>query len=112
MGSISAFRRRRVVRWLAMGAQLRSYRFPKYRTAEGEDDERAPERLWLNSGGSEAELTEQRAIATAVHRARDLVSEPANVLTPKAFADACAALAEVGARGRDPGPGGAHGRWA
>ena len=85
-----------VVRWLAMGAQLRSYRFPKYRTAEGEDDERAPERLWLNAGGSEAELTEQRAIATAVHRARDLVSEPANVLTPKAFADACAALAEVG----------------
>ncbi len=29
-------------------------------------------------------------------RARDLVSEPGNVLTPKAFADACAGLAEAG----------------
>ena len=37
-----------------------------------------------------------RGTAKAVCRARDLVSEPANVLTPKAFADACAGLAEVG----------------
>ncbi|HVI18716.1 MAG TPA: leucyl aminopeptidase, partial [Gaiellales bacterium] len=29
-------------------------------------------------------------------RARDLVSEPGNVLTPKAFADACAGLADAG----------------
>jgi leucyl aminopeptidase len=35
-------------------------------------------------------------VADAVCRARDLVSEPANVLTPKAFADACADLAAMG----------------
>jgi leucyl aminopeptidase len=81
---------------MALGAQLRGYRFARYRTAEGEEDERAPQRLWLLLPEGEAALAPVRAVANAVCRARDLVSEPANVLTPKAFADACADLAEVG----------------
>jgi leucyl aminopeptidase len=82
---------------LALGAQLRAYRFAKYRGSEGEEDERPPERLWLvlPEAGT-ATLAEARALATAVCRTRDLVSEPASVLTPKAFAEACAALAEHG----------------
>ena len=85
-----------VLRALAMGVRLRAYRFPKYRSAAPEDDERGPERLWLVVGENDAALGEQAAIATAVHRARDLVSEPGNVLTPRAFADACGALTEDG----------------
>jgi leucyl aminopeptidase len=81
---------------LALGAQLRAYRFAKYRGSEGEEDERPPERLWLVLPEAEAELARTRAVAAAVSKARDLVSEPGNVLTPKAFADACAALAEHG----------------
>ena len=82
---------------LALGAELRAYRFTKYRTSEGEDDERAPERLRLTlPAAAAAALVPARSLARAVCRARDLVSEPGNVLTPRAFADACAGLAEAG----------------
>jgi leucyl aminopeptidase len=81
---------------MALGAQLRAYRFGKYRSSEGEDEERGPERLWLLVPEGEPAVARDRAIADAVCRTRDLVSEPANVLTPKAFADACADLANLG----------------
>ena len=81
---------------LALGAQLRAYRFPKYRTSEGEDDAPSLERLRVIAEGSEQRWTAGRTLADAVYRARDLVSEPGNVLTPKAFADACADLANAG----------------
>lgn len=85
-----------VVQALAMGAQLRAYRFQKYHAVDGDDENAAPERLWVGLAAGDGVLAEQRAIATAVHRARDLVSEPGNILTPRAFADACGALAEFG----------------
>jgi leucyl aminopeptidase len=82
---------------IALGAKLRAYRFTKYRTvAEGEEEEREATRLWLLLPEGEAALAPSRAVADAVCRARDLVSEPANVLTPKAFAEACADLADTG----------------
>ena len=83
-----------VVSWLALGAELRAYRFTKYRTSEGDEDERAPERLrlMLSADWRGAGRAGSAAWPKAVCRARDLVSEPGNVLTPKAFADACAGL--------------------
>ena len=82
---------------LALGAALRAYRFRKYRTGDGKDeDERGPERLRVAVEGADAAIAAARSLAAAVCRARDLVSEPANVLTPRAFADACAGLAEAG----------------
>ena len=81
---------------LALGAQLRAYRFTRYRSGEGAEDEHGLERLWVAAQGSERLLAASRTLADAVNRARDLVSEPANVLTPKAFADACAGLADAG----------------
>ncbi|MEK0082446.1 leucyl aminopeptidase [Benzoatithermus flavus] len=83
---------------MALGAQLRAYRFTKYRTAAegGDEEEGEPARLWLLLPEGEAALAPVRAVADAVCRARDLVSEPANVLTPKAFAEACADLADMG----------------
>ena len=81
---------------LTLGAQLRAYRFTKYRTVEGEDEEPSLKRLRVMVEDDDAALSASRVLADAVCRARDLVSEPGNVLTPKAFADACAGLAEAG----------------
>ena len=82
---------------LALGAALRSYRFAKYHAADDkEEDGREPERLRVAVADAGPALAAARGLAAAVCRSRDLVSEPGNVLTPKAFADACAGLAEVG----------------
>ncbi len=82
---------------LALGAQLRAYRFTRYRTSEGKDDEESgPERLRILADGAGAELAAVDQLAAAVNHARDLVSEPANVLTPKAFAERCVELGELG----------------
>ena len=81
---------------LALGAQLRCYRFTRYRsTVAGEDDDPVVERLRVLSD-DDAGMAPACALAAAVARARGLVSEPGNVLTPRAFAERCAALAELG----------------
>ena len=88
---------RDVVAALALGAQLRAYRFTKYRTGDSnEEDEREPERLSVRFDDGEDALATTRSLASAICRARDLVSEPGNVMTPRAFADACARLCEAG----------------
>lgn len=81
---------------LALGAALRAYRFTRYSKGDPEDEPRGPERLVLLLPEGEAPLAASLAVVEAVRRTRDLVSEPANVLTPKAFADACAGLSSVG----------------
>ncbi len=82
---------------LALGASLRAYRFAKYHgNGIKEDDDGAPERLRVAVEGAEPNIAAARSMAAAVCHARDLVSEPGNVLTPAAFADACAGLAEFG----------------
>jgi leucyl aminopeptidase len=82
---------------LALGARLRSYRFTRYGKGDAEDEPQEPERLrLLLPEGDTAPPASFQAVADAVCRARDLVSEPANVLTPKAFADACAELGTAG----------------
>ena len=81
---------------IALGASLRAYRFTKYHGGDKDEDERAPTRLRVAVEGSEPAVAAARSLATAVRRARDLVSEPANILTPRAFADACAGLADLG----------------
>ena len=79
---------------LATGACLRAYRFDKYRTAKEADEEPAEEvaRLTLHlaePGAAEAAWTRAAAVIAGVTHGRDLVSEPANVLSPEAFAEAC-----------------------
>ncbi len=88
---------------IATGIRLRDYRFDKYRTRSDEEAE-TPEKGLSDltfhldqhdaaSGAWEA----ASAIAAGVEHGRDLVTEPANVLTPAAFADHCRKLAdEVG----------------
>ena len=82
---------------LATGACLRAYRFDKYRTAKESDEEAADEvaQLTLHLGeqaAAEAAWARAAAVIAGVAHGRDLVSEPANVLFPEAFAEACREL--------------------
>lgn len=74
---------------LAYGATLRSYRFDKYRTKE--KDEAKPTLKTLsflvkNAKDAEGEYKNLKKIADGVFLARDVVSEPPNVLYPESYA--------------------------
>ncbi len=84
---------------LAFGALLRAYRFDRYKT------DQKPEAKWtLNElvlvcadpAAALAAFDSRRAVADGVTLARDLVSEPPNILQPEAFADRCRDLADLG----------------
>jgi len=82
---------------LATGASLRAYRFDKYRTAKDdlEDQNDQLEQLTLHldePGAAEAAWRAAEAVIAGVAHGRDLVTEPANVLSPEAFAEACREL--------------------
>jgi leucyl aminopeptidase len=82
---------------LATGACLRSYRFDKYRTTKEADEEPTDEVAQLTlhlaePAAAEAAWSAAAAVIDAVAHGRDLVSEPANVLSPAAFAEACREL--------------------
>jgi leucyl aminopeptidase len=82
---------------LATGACLRAYRFDKYRTAKDAEEDQSEEvaKLTLHlaePAAAEAGWPAAAAVITGVSHGRDLVTEPANVLTPEAFADACVEL--------------------
>jgi leucyl aminopeptidase len=82
---------------LAEGAVLRSYRFDKYRTSK-EDDENGQDEVasltfhLAEAAAAEAAWSATAAVVDGVRQARDLVSEPANVLSPEHFAEACRTL--------------------
>ncbi|MCY4034331.1 MAG: leucyl aminopeptidase [Hyphomicrobiales bacterium] len=88
---------------IALGAQLRAYRFRKYKTAAGKnyrkkrngrdvEPPRAPAQLTFYLGSEEKAKVARRAwqplqhLGESVDMVRDLVNEPANILFPKAFA--------------------------
>jgi leucyl aminopeptidase len=82
---------------LASGACLRAYRFDKYRTVKEADEEATEEvtQITLHLAeppAAEAEWRRTAAVIAGVTHGRDLVTEPANVLSPEAFAEACRAL--------------------
>ena len=75
---------------LAMGALLRSYRFDKDRTVQKPGHQPALTELIiaaLHPNAARSGFNRSRAVADAVFFARDLVSEPANVLYPESFAE-------------------------
>jgi leucyl aminopeptidase len=86
---------------LAMGAQLRSYTFIKYRTKQR--DEHEPTLTNVTIGTEErpaARKAWQRleAVADGVFVARDLVNEPPNVMSPQAFASRAQGLSKLGVK--------------
>jgi len=85
----------------AFGAKLRSYKFDKYKTKNGDAKKGkntsvvfgcgakgAADRLWNDLG----------AVADGMFLARDLVNEPANHLHPEEFARRCKALSKEGVK--------------
>jgi len=92
---------------IAHGARLRAYRFDKYRTRERENDGSKPKskpklaKLTFMVAGAAAA---RRAygplakVADAVDFARDLVSEPGNVVYPETLAAACRKLTKLGVK--------------
>jgi len=86
---------------LALGAQLRSYRFDKYKTKE--KPERKPsltDLTVMTTGAAAAQRAFQplQKTADAVFFTRDLVSEPANVIYPETLAGQAERLAELGVK--------------
>jgi len=73
----------------AFGAVLRSYRFDRYRTREKDEEKPRLARLSVLTDqpqAAKAAYAPLRAEAEGVYLTRDLVSEPANVLTPAELA--------------------------
>jgi len=92
---------------VAMGACLRSYRFDRYRTKEKADDKPRLAKLHvLTSNVAKARDAWQPLHATVegVFIARDLVSEPANILNPAEMAERCQALESLGLKVEVMGP--------
>ncbi|HTW53253.1 MAG TPA: leucyl aminopeptidase [Stellaceae bacterium] len=84
---------------LAFGAALRAYRFDKYRTTEKPERKPSLAALTVMGPGPGAARKAYRsfaAAAEAVTFARDLVSEPANVIYPETLADQAAGLSSLG----------------
>ena len=90
----------RVAACLASGACLRGYRFDKYQTRKDQDEEPAGEVAQLtfrlaDPDAARGAWAPADAVAQGVAHARDLVSEPANVLSPESFAEECSKLGEA-----------------
>jgi leucyl aminopeptidase len=84
---------------IAQGALLRSYRFDQYRTTQKKTDK--PTLGKINIGAADPADAKKawrapEAIANAVFFARDLVTEPPNVLYPEEFAKRARKLEDMG----------------
>jgi leucyl aminopeptidase len=83
----------------AHGARLRSYRFDKYRTTQKEEEKPSLRRLTVmcaDPAKARAVHRPLQAVEDGVFLTRDLVSEPANVLNPPAYAKEIRTLAGDG----------------
>lgn len=85
---------------LALGIQLRSYSFDRYKTRKKPDEpEGGPARVEIataDPAAAAAAFESRSAINAGVSIARDLVNEPANALGPEEFAAKAAELAKLG----------------
>ena len=84
---------------IGMGAALRHYRFDRYRTKEKAEDKPKLTKLTIttaDAAAAKAAFAPMKAVAEGVFLTRDLVSEPANILTPVEFADRLKGLEKLG----------------
>ncbi len=91
----------------ALGAQLRSYRFDRYRTKEKADDKPKLATLQIMADDPDAAAAAWPALAAVAQGAalsRDLASEPPNVLHPTELADRCLPLRDLGVEVEVLGP--------
>ncbi len=91
----------------AMGAVLRAYRFDRYRTKEKPEDKPKLASLTVlcaDPAAAAAAWAPLAAVAEGVFLARDLASEPPNVLFPAEMANRCLALEALGVKVEVFGP--------
>jgi leucyl aminopeptidase len=84
---------------LAYGARLRAYRFDKYRTTEKPEKKPSLKQLTVavdDAGHARKVFQQLDKLAEAVCFARDLVSEPANVIHPESLAAQAKSLSQLG----------------
>ena len=84
---------------VALGAALRSWRHDAYRTTLKAKQRPTLTEVVVVGGSAEAEILWQARYApvvAGVSFARDLVTEPANVIYPVSFVDRCRSLADLG----------------
>src|SRR5690606_27964769 len=80
---------------IAFGAALGGYRFDKYRSRGGDDDEESPRagqgdlviRTPAGAGAAAHYESQWQPVAEAVAFSRDLVTEPGNVVWPEVFVE-------------------------
>jgi leucyl aminopeptidase len=92
---------RRDIGEIALGYCLRAYAFKEYQSQKPDDDEgdAAPIELVVMTpepGDAEGQLASARPLGEGVYFTRDLVNEPANVLTTTEFASRLNDLGELG----------------
>jgi leucyl aminopeptidase len=86
---------------MAFGAELRTYRFDKYKTKEKpEDKPRLAAVAFITPAAEKARklYAPLHELAQSIFFTRDLVSEPANILYPENFAERCRALSRLGVK--------------
>lgn len=84
---------------VALGAELGAYRFDRYKTVKKDKPKAARLSIALSSAVQAKKLySEYSAIAEGICAARDLVNEPANILTPPEFARRTRALSKLGVK--------------
>lgn len=84
-----------------LGARLRSYRFDKYRTKQKPEKKPSLKTLTLgvkDPSAAKSLYTPLDKLAEGVALARDLISEPGNVLYPETLAQHALALSELGVK--------------
>ncbi|WP_029355555.1 leucyl aminopeptidase [Bosea sp. 117] len=83
----------------ALGMRLRAYSFDRYKTKKKPDEQAAKPKVTLfvaDEAAAKRAWKKREGVGEGVVLARDLVNEPANVLTPPEFADRTEALKKVG----------------
>jgi len=83
----------------AFGAQLKTYRFDKYRTKEKAEDKPQLKSIAVVTGKIDAAKKAYAplvALAESIAFTRNIVSEPANIIYPETLAAECRKLAKLG----------------
>lgn len=85
---------------LAEGIKLKNYYFNKYYQDKKDNHQVYLEEVafYMTNPDAKNAFTEREQIVDCTHFTRDLVSEPANVLTPQAFVDVCNELKALGVK--------------
>ncbi len=86
---------------LAIGIALKSYRFNRYRTIKRESLENSLKKVSIVVHDKKLladTLVNIDAVVAAVFTTQDLVSEPANELSPAIFSEKCVILSELGVK--------------